>query len=103
LLGASALLDKPVLAGVITLAAVRFALNGAFELSGSITVQIISGAFGLAIAVVSLHGGLAFGIEDVQHRTVLPLGRGEAAEAFEGDLGEQVGPVDQEAGVCKQL
>jgi uncharacterized protein len=67
------------------------------------TVQIISGAFGLAIAAVPLHGGLAFGIEDVQHRTVLPLGRGEAAEAFEGDLGEQVGPVEQEAGVRKQL
>ncbi len=47
---------------------------------------------------------LAFGIEDVQHKTVLPLGRrGEAAEAFEGDLSQQVGPVGSEAGVHKQL
>jgi hypothetical protein len=35
LLGASALLDKPVLAGVVTLAAVRFALNGPSSFRGA--------------------------------------------------------------------
>ena len=58
----------------------------------------------MVIALVSLYGGLAFGLEDLQHRTVLPLGRrGEALGAFEGDLGDQVGPVEAEAGVRKQL
>lgn len=67
-------------------------------------MQTASGYVGLLIAAVSLYGGLAFGIEDVQHRAVLPLGRrGEAARAFEGDVGEQVGPGETEAGVRKQL
>ncbi|HKH75680.1 MAG TPA: hypothetical protein VKA51_01860 [Rubrobacteraceae bacterium] len=39
-------------------------------------------------------------LKDVKHRTVLPFGRrGEAREAIEGNLGDQVGPVAKEAGV----
>jgi hypothetical protein len=66
-------------------------------------VQTASRYIGLAIFAATLYGGLAFGIEDVQYRTVLPLGRrGEAAEAFEGDLSQQVGPIESEAGRCPQ-
>jgi succinate-acetate transporter protein len=104
LLGTVAMLGKPLLGAVIALASVRFALNGLYEILGSMAVQTASGYVGLLIAAISLYGGLAFGIEDVKHRTVLPLGRrGEAARAFEGDLGEQIGPVETEAGVRKQL
>ncbi len=59
---------------------------------------------GCLIFAASPCGGLVLGLEDVQHRTVLPFSRrGEARSAIEGDLGEQVGPVDKEAGVRKQL
>lgn len=86
------------------MAAVRYGLNGLYELTASTGVQTASGYIGLAIFTATLYGALAFGIEDVQHRSVLPLGRrGEAAEAFEGNLGEQVGPIESEAGVRKQL
>ncbi len=62
--------------------------------------QDASGYFGLLIALISLYGGLAFGVEDAQRQTVLLLSRhDEAAAAFEGDLGEQVGSAEQEAGV----
>jgi uncharacterized protein len=84
-------------------AAVRYGLNGLYELTSSAGVQTASGYIGLAIFAATLYGGLAFGIEDVQHRTVLPLGcRGEAAEAFEGDLSQQVSPIESEAGRCPQ-
>lgn len=103
-IGASAFLGKPLLAAVITLASVRFGLNGLYELTASGGIQVASGIIGCVIALISLYGGAAFGIEDVQHRTVLPLGRrGEARRAFEGDLSEQVGPIEKEAGVRKQL
>lgn len=103
-IGAMAAMGKPVLAAVIVLASARFALNGLYEVLGSSGVHTASGYVGLLIAAVSLYGGLAFGIEDIRRRAVLPLGRrGEAARAFEGDLGEQVGPVESEAGVRKQL
>lgn len=103
-LGITAFMAKPVLAAVISLASVRFALNGVYDLTAGATIETVSGITGLLIAVVSLYGGLAFGLEDLQHRTILPLGRrGEALQAFKGDLGEQVGPVEAEAGVRKQL
>lgn len=99
-----AVMGKPLLAAVIALASVRFGLNGLYEILGSMAVQTSSGYVGLLIAAISLYGGLAFGIEDVQHRTVLPLGRrGEAERAIEGGIGEQVGPVENEAGIRKQL
>ncbi len=56
------------------------------------------------IAAIALYGGLALGPEDLQGKTVLPIGRrGAARRAGEGVLGEQVGPVESEAGVRKQL
>jgi succinate-acetate transporter protein len=104
LLSITAVFGKPILAGFILLAVARYSLNGIYELTEMAGVQTASGYLGLVIFAASLYGGLAFGLEDVQHKTVLPLGRrGEALQAFEGDLSEQVGPVEQEAGVRKQL
>ncbi len=53
-------------------------------------------------------GGLeeqdALGLEDLQGKPVLPIGRrGAVHRAFEGDLGEQVGPIESEADLRKQL
>ena len=104
LLGVTAILGKPILAVLIVFASTRYGLNGLYDLTEIAALQTTSGWIGLAIFVATLYGGLAFGLEDVQHKTVLPLGRrGEALRAFEGDLSEQVGPVEPEAGVRKQL
>jgi hypothetical protein len=86
------------------LAFFRYGLNGIYELTSSAGLQTASGIIGCLIFALSLYGGLALALEDVQHRTVLPFGRrGEARDAIEGDLGNQVGPVGKEAGVRKQL
>ena len=104
ILGTIGVLGKPVLSAVILLAFFRYGLNGFYELTASPTLQTVSGATGCVIFAAALYGGLALGLEDVQHRTVLPFGRrGEAREAIEGGVAEQVGPVEQEAGVRKQL
>ena len=104
LLGAIGLLGKPLLSAVILLAFFRYGLNGLYELTASPAAQTAFGVVGCAIFVAALYGGLALGLEDVRHRTVLPFGRrGEARDAIEGGIAEQVGPVEREAGVRKQL
>lgn len=104
LLGAVGVLGKPLLASVMFLAFFRYGLNGLYELLALGWMQTASGAIGCAIFAVSLYGGLALSLEDTMHRTVLPFGRrGEARQAFEGDLSEQVGSIEREAGVRKQL
>ncbi len=104
LLGAIGVLGKPGLSAVILLAFFRYGLNGLYELTASPLTQTASGVVGCVIFAVALYGGLALGLEDVRHRTVLPFGRrGEAREAIEGGVAEQIGPVEQEAGVRKQL
>jgi hypothetical protein len=50
--------------------------------------------------VIALYGGLAPGLADLQGKTVLPTGR--HGRAFEGDFGEQVGPLESGAGGSKQ-
>jgi succinate-acetate transporter protein len=104
LLGVIGLQGKPLISAIILLAFFRFGLNGFFELTAAPWTQPVSGVIGLLIFLFALYGGLALGLEDAQHRTVLPLGRrGEALEAVEGDLSDQVGPIEKEAGVRKQL
>ena len=104
LLAAVGVLGKPLLASVMFLAFFRFGLNGLYDLTAIGGLETASGVFGCLIFALSLYGGLALSIEDVQHRTVLPFGRrGEARRAFEGDLSEQIGPIEREAGVRKQL
>jgi hypothetical protein len=103
-LGAIGILGKPLLSVVIFLTFFRYGLNGIYELTASSGAQVASGVIGCSIFLFSLYGGLALGLEDAQHRTVLPFGRrGEARRAFEADLGELVGLVETEAGVRKQL
>ena len=50
----------------------RYVLNGLFELTEISSLQPVSGVFGCLIFALSLYGGLALSLEDVQHRTVLP-------------------------------
>lgn len=103
-LGAIGLQGKPVISGLLLFAAVRYATNGLYELTAAPWTQTASGVVGCLIFLVALYAGLALGLEDVKHHPILPFGRrGEALRAMKGDLGEQVGPIEHEAGVRKQL
>ena len=99
LVGAGAVFGKPLLGLVIALASARFAMNGLYEMTGASGFETTSGIVGCVIAAIALYGGLALGLEDLHGKSVLPIGR----RAFDGDLGEQVGPLESEAGVRKQL
>jgi len=104
LLGVVGLQGKPLISAIILLAFFRFGLNGLYELTSVSTLQVASGVVGCVIFLAALYGGLALALEDVRHRPVLPFGRrGEAKEAIEEDLSSQVGPLETEAGVRKQL
>lgn len=104
LLGIAGVSGKPLISAIILLAALRFGLDGLYNLSDLTALEFASGVFGVVIFLFALYGGLALTLEDVKHRTVLPFGRrGEALDAIEGDIGDQIGPVEKEAGVRKQL
>lgn len=104
LLGEVGVLGKPLLAMIMFLAFFRYGLNGIYELTSSTGLQTTSGIIGCLIFALYLYGGLALALEDVQYRTILPFGRrGEARDAIEGGLGDQVGSVGKQAGVRKQL
>ncbi|MFC8419513.1 hypothetical protein ACFUN7_01205 [Streptomyces sp. NPDC057236] len=56
------------------------------------------------LTAVALCAALAFEVEDVRHRTVLPtFRRGSGARAFDGASGHQFAAVVKEAGVRREL
>ncbi|WP_029432034.1 GPR1/FUN34/YaaH family transporter [Blastococcus sp. URHD0036] len=104
LVPATAAVAKPVAAAVMGLAGVRFAVTGAYQLTGSPDWQRAAGWVGLVLAVVALYAALALELEGARGRTVLPVGRTGAAAA--GMRGEgPLAPADlaAEAGVRPQL
>jgi len=63
-----------------------------------------SGWIALAIFCISMYGGLAFLLKDLQGRTVLPLFRiGSSRQAIEAGLGTQLESLENEAGVRRPL
>ena len=104
LLGVIGLSGKPLISAIILQGSIRYVLDGLYDLTSFGPAEIASGVFGVLIFLFVLYSGLALGLEDVKHRTVLPFGRrGEALDAIEGDIGDQIGPVEKEPGVRKQL
>ena len=104
LVPAVAALDKPVAAAVMMLSALRFTVTALAYLTGSHAWQTAAGWTGLLLAAVSLYAALAFELEGVHHRAVLPLARrGNAASAVSGNPFEQFGDLSQEPGVRRQL
>ncbi len=100
----SASSGKLLAAGVMALTAFRFAITGAYELSGGHTWKIAAGIIGLVLAALAAYAGLAFEIESNRRKTVLPTGRrGWGRTAFTGDLAAQVVGIQPEAGVREQL
>jgi succinate-acetate transporter protein len=103
-LAAPGLVGKPLIGSLIIVAAARFIVSGLYEALDDTGLERASGVLGLLITATGAYGALALGLEDVQHRTILPVGRrGEARTAFDGDLATQAEPLEHEAGVRRQL
>ncbi|MER7485138.1 GPR1/FUN34/YaaH family transporter [Streptomyces sp. NPDC126497] len=96
--------DKLVASMVLVTSSLRFFLTGAYHLSGGTAWKEAAGVTGLVLTAVALYAALAFEVEDVRHRTVLPtLRRGSGARAFDGTSGHQFADVIKEAGVRREL
>jgi hypothetical protein len=86
------------------LSALRFAVTGILQLTGSDAWAQVAGWTGLALAVVAFYAALGFELEDARHRTVLPLlRRGPGRTALDGDVDAQLSDLASEAGVRNQL
>jgi len=104
LLAVAALAGKPLIAAIIGVSAVRGALAGVHEWGGPAWTWTTAGWLGIAIFAAAMYGGLAFLLEDVQRRQVLPVfRRGSSRESIEGDLHAQLRELADEAGVRKTL
>jgi succinate-acetate transporter protein len=103
-LAAPGLVGKPLIGTLIVVAAARFVVSGLYEALDNTGLERVSGILGLLITAIGAYGALALGLEDVKHRTVVPVGRrGEALTAFDSDLATQAEPLEHEAGVRRQL
>ncbi|MFS0703442.1 hypothetical protein AB6N23_02860 [Cellulomonas sp. 179-A 9B4 NHS] len=104
LVPAAAASTKLVAAAIMALAGVRFALTGVAELTGDRGWFTVAAVVGLALAALALYGAFGFELEDVRHRTVLPLGRRGAGQvALTGSADDELSTVAHEAGVRRQL
>ncbi|HEX8977896.1 MAG TPA: hypothetical protein VF781_15430 [Solirubrobacteraceae bacterium] len=109
LLGAGAMLAlsaaviagaKPLPAGVFLAAALRFLLAALYELSAVGFWQDVAGVLGLVITAVAAYCVLAFELEGLHHRPVLPtLRRSLGRPAPIGARVEHLGAYAQEPGV----
>ena len=97
-------LGKLVPASVLLLTALRFLITGLYELTASAGLEHAAAITGLALVVVAGYAAFALEVENLQRRTVLPLGRrGRGEEALRSDLPVQAQRLDREAGVRDQL
>jgi succinate-acetate transporter protein len=104
LLAIAAFGGKPLIGVLLGVATVRSALSGVHEWGGPSWAWTAAGWIALAIFAVAMYGGLAFLLEDVQKRQVLPVfRRGASKESLEGDLNAQLRDLADEAGVRKTL
>ncbi|WP_028047745.1 hypothetical protein [Cellulomonas sp. URHE0023] len=95
---------KLVAAAVMALSAVRFACTGVVQLTGSADWTRLAGWVGIGLAALALYAALAFELEDVHERPVLPvLRRGAGAAAMDADVEAQQDALRREAGVRLQL
>lgn len=89
---------------VMGLSALRFAVTGVGQLTGSSAWLTVAGWVGLALGVVAAYAALSFEVEDARHSTVLPLGRRAAgADTMTASTAEELASLPHEAGVRKQL
>ncbi|NEE01522.1 GPR1/FUN34/YaaH family transporter [Phytoactinopolyspora halotolerans] len=95
---------RAVPAAVLTTTAIRFAVTGGYELTGSGAWEAAAGVVGLALAALAVYAALALAFEDMKYRTVLPVGRRHAgAAAMSGSEHAQTETLTYEAGVRRQV
>jgi uncharacterized protein len=100
------LTSKPLFSVVLVSAALRFVAGGVYDLTASTTWMRISGIVAIVVAALAAYLATALVIEDVRHRTVLPVGRlggTESRSAMEAGLAEQTRSLPHEAGIRAQL
>jgi len=103
-LAVSSLLGKPLLSLFLAVSSCRGVFGAVYELGGGHGWLRASGWAALAAFVIAVYGGLAFLLEDLAGRTILPLlRRGGAREAIEHDLDAQFAGIADEAGVRHTL
>jgi succinate-acetate transporter protein len=96
----AASLGKVAAAAVMLGAAVRFALTGIYERTGGVGWERVSGWWGIGLAVLALYAAMAFEVEDVRRKTVLPvLRRGVGKAAVAGGVETELNRIEREAGV----
>jgi uncharacterized protein len=95
---------KLVPAAVMGTTVVRFALTGIAQISGSSGWLLAAGVVGLVLAALAFYAALALELEDVRHRTVLPLlRRGAGSDVMTGSVEDELRDVVHEPGVRKTL
>jgi hypothetical protein len=79
-------------------------LSGLYELTSSTGIERAAGIVGLVFVGVAAYVGVATLLEDSAHRSILPIGRRNAARAAINDgLDAQLRELQHEAGVREQL
>lgn len=109
-LGAALLVPAAAAAGkllatmVLILTATRVVVTGVYQFHGGAVWMRAAGWLGVALCVVALYAALAFELEDMRHRTVLPtLRRGPGRRAIAAAAPDAAGQAGREAGVRDQL
>ncbi len=89
---------------VMGLSAIRFAVTGIGELTGSSSWLSVAGWVGLVLGLVATYAALSFELEDVRHASVLPVGRRAlGADTMTASAADGLASVPHEGGVRKQL
>jgi uncharacterized protein len=97
-------LGKLAALAVLGTTSFRYAVTGIAEIDGGDSWTRVAGITGLVLAAVAFYAALAMLIEDVQRRTVLPVGRrASGRRSLEQGLQAQVERLEGEAGVREQL
>jgi uncharacterized protein len=101
---AVAAVGKPVAAAVLGTAALRFALAGLAQLTGSAAWEKTAGLAGLLLALLAVYAATAFELEAVRHRPVLPLfRRGAGQRSADAGVSTELDRLGREPGVRAQL
>lgn len=95
---------KALAALVLAVTTARLAVTGVYEYFGGTGWQYTAGWLGLALCAIALYAVLAFELEGIRTKTVLPtLRHGLGRRAMTSDALAQVGAVEHEAGIRQQL
>ncbi len=96
----AAIVAKPLPTLVFVLVALRFACAGIYELGAPHVWAQVAGILGLVVSGAAGYCVLAFDLEGIYHRAVLPtLRRGRARAALTGNASTAVDDVVHEPGV----